>query len=285
MVMGISLVVTGDFLGGRAHLDQAIMLYDPGEHRALSTQFAHDVRVSAYTWRAIALWALGHPEAALADIEHALADVREIGHAATTMYGLSHTSLILMECGHQAAANASIDELAAVADEKKTVFWKAYGLLLRGRLLTLEGKASQAIPMITSGVAAMRSTGATTYTPWYMSTLARAYAQLGSFDEARRCVGEAMDAVETSQERWCESDVHRIAGDIALMSTEADSATAEKHFEHALAVARQQQAKSWERLAAIALARLWRAQGKSQRAVDLLTPIEGWFRERSGSPP
>lgn len=277
LVMGISLVVTGDFIGGRAHLDRAIMLYHPAEHRVLATQFAHDVRVSAYTWRAIGLWALGHTEAALADVERALADIREIGHAATTMYGLSHTSLILIECDRKAAAQAAIDELAAVADDKKTLFWKAYAMLLRGRLLTLDGKASEAVPMVISGIAAMRSTGATTYTPWYMSTLATAYAQLGKFDEARRGIDEAMDAIQASQERWCESDVHRIAGEIALVSTEPDSVTAEKHFERALAVARQQQARFWERRAAIAMAALWRAQGKSSEARELLTPIERWF--------
>ncbi|HEX2727480.1 MAG TPA: AAA family ATPase, partial [Beijerinckiaceae bacterium] len=115
LVMGISLVITGDFVDGRAHLDQAITLYDPGEHRALATQFAHDARVSAFSWRAIALWALGHPEAALADVEHALRDARDIGHAATTMYGLSHTALTLIACRRAAAADASIDELAALA--------------------------------------------------------------------------------------------------------------------------------------------------------------------------
>ena len=282
MVMGITLVVTGDFVDGRGHLDQAITLYDHREHRALATQFAHDVRVSALSWRAIALWALGHPEAALADVEHALEDARDIGHAATTMYGLSHTALTLIECGRETAANASIDELAALADEKRTLFWSAYAALLRGRLLTLAGKASEAVPMITSGIAAMRSTGATTYAPWYMTTLASAHAQLGALDEAWRCIGEAMDAVKATEERWCESDLHRVAGEIALMSAGRDTVTAEEHFERALAVARRQQAKSWELHAATAMARLWRMQGKSQQARDLLTPIERWF---SGRPP
>jgi predicted ATPase len=73
--------------------------------------------------------------------------------------------------------------------------------------------------------------------------------------------------------------VHRVAGEIALRSPEPDAVKAEAHFERALAVARQQQAKSWELRAAMSLARLWRDQGKRQQAGDLLAPIYGWFTE------
>ena len=74
--------------------------------------------------------------------------------------------------------------------------------------------------------------------PWYLSHLARAYAELGQFDDAWRCIGEAMTAIETTKERWCEAEVHRIAGEIALKSPEPDAAKAEAYFERALAVAR-----------------------------------------------
>jgi predicted ATPase len=72
---------------------------------------------------------------------------------------------------------------------------------------------------------------------------------------------------------------HRIAGEIALMSPEPDVAKAQQYFERALAVARQQQAKSWELRAAMSMARLWRKQGKRQQARDLLAPVYGWFTE------
>ena len=109
--------------------------------------------------------------------------------------------------------------------------------------------------------------------------LARAYAELGQFDDAWRCIREAMTAVETTKERWCEAEVHRIAGEIALKSAQTDAAESEEYFERALAVARQQQAKSWELRAAMSLARLWRDQGKVQQARELLAPVYGWFTE------
>jgi predicted ATPase len=88
-----------------------------------------------------------------------------------------------------------------------------------------------------------------------------------------------MTAVETTKEKWCEADVHRVAGEIALMSPEPDAAKAQAYFERALAVARAQQAKSWELRAAMSLARLWRDQGKRDEAHDLLALIYGWFTE------
>ena len=116
--------------------------------------------------------------------------------------------------------------------------------------------------------------------PLWLSYLARAYAELGEFDDAWRCIGEAMTAVvETTRETWFEAEINRIAGEIALLSPEPDAAKAEAYFERALAVARQQQAKSWELRAAMSLARLWRDQGKPQQARELLAPVYGWFTE------
>ena len=115
--------------------------------------------------------------------------------------------------------------------------------------------------------------------PLWLSYLTRANAEIGQFDDARRCIGEAMAAVETAKERWCEAEVNRIGGEIALLSPEPDLAKAEAYFERALTIARTQQAKSWELRAAMSMARLWRDQGKPQQARDLLAPVYGWFTE------
>jgi predicted ATPase len=88
-----------------------------------------------------------------------------------------------------------------------------------------------------------------------------------------------MTAIEKTGETWFETEVYRIAGDVALKLPQPDAAKAQAHFEHALAVARQQQAKSWELRAAMSLARLWRSQGKPQQARGLLAPVYRWFTE------
>ena len=64
-----------------------------------------------------------------------------------------------------------------------------------------------------------------------------------------------------------------------LKSPKPDAAKAEAYFERAIAVARQQQTKSWELRAAMSMARLWRDQGNPQQARELLAPIYGWFTE------
>jgi hypothetical protein len=79
---------TGDITAGRSHYDQALALYDPAEHRSLATRFGQDTRMAILSFRSIALWLLGYPEAALADTKSALGDAREIGQAATLMYAL-----------------------------------------------------------------------------------------------------------------------------------------------------------------------------------------------------
>jgi predicted ATPase len=109
--------------------------------------------------------------------------------------------------------------------------------------------------------------------------LARAYADLGQFHDAWRYIGEALTAIKTTKESWYGVEVNRIAGEIALKSPEPEVAKAEKYFEHALAMARKQQAKSWELRAAMSMARLWRDQGKREEAHDLLAPVYGWFTE------
>ena len=110
-------------------------------------------------------------------------------------------------------------------------------------------------------------------------TFGRAYAETGQFDDAWRCIEEAKTAIETTKETCSRRRSNRVAGEIALLSPEPDAAKAEAYFERALAVARQQQAKSWELRAAMSMARLWRDQGKPQQARELLAPVYGWFTE------
>jgi predicted ATPase len=133
--------------------------------------------------------------------------------------------------------------------------------------------------MITSIIAKRRSHGIKLEMPICLSHLACANAELGQFGEAWRYIGDAMSIVETSGLRSPEAEVCRVAGEIALKSPEQDMAKAQAYFDRALAVARAQQAKSWELRAAMSMARLWRDQGKRDEARDLLAPVYGWFTE------
>jgi class 3 adenylate cyclase/predicted ATPase len=279
-LVGSSSLHTGDFVDSRAHFDRALSLYDVDRHRSLATRFGQDIRVSILSFRSITLWILGYPEAALTDVDQVIKHSRDIGHALSLIYALTVTSVPHVLVGNYASVKAQTDEAVAMAEEIGEVFWKAMGAILQGRVLAATGKVSDAVPQITSGLtAAYRSTGATVWLPQVLSYLGKAYADLGQFDDAWRCIGEAIVTVERTKETWWEAEVDRIAGEIALISSEPDTIKAQSYFERALAVAREQQAKSWELRASMSLARLWRDQGRVSEARELVAPVYGWFTE------
>jgi predicted ATPase len=278
-IMGNSSLFMGDLVEARAHYDGAVTLYAAREHRPLAMRFGQDVRVAVLSFRSWALWLLGYPDAALVDANQALRDAREIDHAATLMFALALTPQAHFLSADYATVSAANDKLLALAYDKNARYWKAVGTVLKGNLFAVTGRTLDAIQEITSGLTAFRSTGATLYVPSWLSYLARAYADLGKIDDAWRCIGEATAAIEMTKQRWCEAEVNRVAGEIMLMSAEPDAAKAQEYFERALAVARQQQAKSWELRVAMSMARLWRDQGKRHEARDLLTPVYNWFTE------
>ena len=176
-------------------------------------RFGQDVRVwQPCPFRSWALWFLGYPNASLADADQALRDAREIGHAATLMFApLALTPQANFLSANYATAIAANDELLAVADEKNAWYWKAVGMVLQGNLFAVTDKASDAIQKITSGLTAFRSTGATLYVPSWLSSLARACADVGKLDDAWSCIGEAMTAIETTKQRWCRGKPRSIA--------------------------------------------------------------------------
>jgi class 3 adenylate cyclase/predicted ATPase/tRNA A37 threonylcarbamoyladenosine biosynthesis protein TsaE len=278
-LVGISLAHTGNLADGRANLDYARQLYNPVEHRPLATRFGQDIGVGILYQRALPLWMLGYPDAALADCDQATKDAREIGLTTTLMPALLYTTIIHILCGNDATANRQANELVILAEENRSALWKAFGVLLQGVLLAQTAKPSEAGRTITTGIGALRATGSTLWMPFWSSYLAKSYMGLGQTDEAWRCVDEATTTIKTSEERLFEPEVSRLAGEIALLSAEPDIRKAEAYFARSLAVAREQQAKSWELRAATSMARLRRDQGEPDKARELLSPIYSWFTE------
>jgi class 3 adenylate cyclase/tetratricopeptide (TPR) repeat protein len=278
-----ALALTGDLVGGKEHYDRALAIYDPAEHGPLTTRSGRDVGVTLLSFRSACVWQLGYPTASRNDGERAVKNARETSQATTLMYALYFANDSHIWCGNYAAANAQVDELIALADAKGTPYFKALGTAVRGWIFTETGKASDAVRAITSGLTSLRSSGATLYEPRHLQYLAMAYAELGQHEDASRCIHDAIDKIETSKEKWGEAEVHRIAGEVALKSLAPNPEKAEAYFDRALAVARQQQAKSWELRAAMSMARLWHDQGKRDEARDLLAPVYGWFTEGFGT--
>jgi class 3 adenylate cyclase/predicted ATPase len=277
-LLGNTLLCTGDAAEALSHLDRALSLYDPAVHRPLAMRFGHDVEAATLTFRSLALWLLGYPNSALMETDRAIAAAREIDHMPTLVFALAVTALTHICSRDHTAAAEHLEECISLAQEK-ALYSKMFAAGNRGCVWAQTGKASDAIQAINAEIAALHGIGSTLFFTSWFAHLALACAQLRKLDDAWRYIGEAMTMVATTKERWYQAEINRVAGEIALKSPEPDAAKAETYFERALAVARQQQAKSWELRAAMSLARLWRDQGKRQQAHDLLAPVYGWFTE------
>jgi class 3 adenylate cyclase/predicted ATPase len=275
-LLGTSALLLGDFAEARPHLDRALSLYDPTQHRPLATRFGQDLGVVALCNRSQILWALGYPDVALADADQALKYAREIDHAGTLLYALTYLPFTHIFSRQYTTAKALVDEGVQLAIKLDASLSTALLMMLDGMIMALTAKSSDAIQMITSGLKAYQSTGATFTGSLFLAPLALAYAQVGQFDDVWLCIG---DAATRKTEKISEAEVYRIAGEIALQCPDRDAVKAEANFDRALTIARKQQAKSWELRAAMSMARLWRDQGKRDEARELLAPVYGWFTE------
>ncbi|MGH8693409.1 MAG: hypothetical protein ACREVM_04165, partial [Burkholderiales bacterium] len=78
---------------------------------------------------------------------------------------------------------------------------------------------------------------------------------------------------------------YRLKGELTLLQPSREGEEAggrdkgEACFQQAIAIARRQGARSLELRAVMALSRLWRQQGKSGEARQMLAQSYGWFTE------
>jgi predicted ATPase len=138
----------------------------------------------------------------------------------------------------------------------------AMSLIMHGWALAQQGQAKEGIVQMTQGLRAYHATGAAIRRPHFLALLA-----------------EALALVDTTGERWYEAELYRLKGELLLQQNSDNQAEAERCFHHALDIARNQQAKSFELRAATSLARLWDQQGKRDEARQVLAEVYNWFTE------
>jgi tetratricopeptide (TPR) repeat protein len=156
-IMGMTVLHTGNIAQGRAHYDQALAL--GGQ---LTTRLHFSELVQTLSLRSFALWLLGHPEAALKDLDNALRDARKIGHANDLLYALLFGAWFHTVCDRNyEAAKAVTNELVALGDKTGAVAWRVQGMINHGCVLAVTGKFSEAVQLISSGLSARKSIGAT----------------------------------------------------------------------------------------------------------------------------
>ena len=178
-----------------------------------------------------------------------------------------------------AAAQAQAEALLTLATAQGFPLWVGYGTCWRGWALAVQGQGEAGIAQMHQGMAAVLAMGQTLAQPFCLVLLAEAAGHVGQVDRGAAPAGRGAGGVEASGRGDMLAEAYRLQGELLLRQAVPDAAQAEACFQQALAIARRQQAKSWELRAAMSLSRLWQQQGKRAEARQLLAPIYGWFTE------
>ena len=131
-------------------------------------------------------------------------------------------------------------------------------------------RARRAWHRLRQGLAAVVATGQELSRPLCLVLLAEAAGHVGQVEEGLRLLAEALTVLEANGQGDLLAEAYRLQGTLLLRQATPDAAQAEACFQQALAIARRQQAKSWELRAAMSLSRLWQQQGKRDAAHQLL---------------
>jgi predicted ATPase len=276
-------MLAGRFASSRSHLEEALGLYDPTSHRYLVDQAGTShPHVTSQSHLGIVLSCLGFLDQALARSSAAIAEARRVNHPRSLAVSLTYGSRLLSIIGEIAALDERADQLVAVTTEQGFPVWRAAGTIYRGWVRVRNGDVAEGITILHSGSAAYRATGMGVFMPHFIALLAGACEIAERFDEAATQLGEALQIIEGTGERWFAAELNRSKGQLLLRQGHVQAG--EELYQKALGIAREQEAKLWELRAAASLARLRRDQGRRAEARDLLAPVYGWFSEGFNTP-
>jgi predicted ATPase len=235
--------------------------------------------VASLAWLSFTLWLLGYPDQAQRQNRAALTLARELGHSLTLGSALAWAAFFHRLRGEGRATYEQAEAAVRLSTEQGLPFRVAMGTILRGWALAALGEGEEGMAQLRQGLEGWRATGAAISWSYYLGSLADAYARGAHAGEGLAVLTEALTCVDQTGERYAEAELHRLKGALLLEQTVPDAHQAEVCFQQALAIARRQQAKSWELRAAMSLSRLWQQQGQRAEARALLAPIYGRFTE------
>jgi predicted ATPase len=114
-------------------------------------------------------------------------------------------------------------------------------------------------------------------TPYFLGCLAELEAAAGDNERALALIDEGLAmAHEGGQQVW-DAFLHRLRGDVLLKRNPAVPAPAEDAYRTAIAIAKQQGARSYELLASLSLAKLYQSTARPLDARAVLAPALAGF--------
>jgi len=290
--LGATRFFRGECLLARPHLESAIALYDPQQFRSLTSFTGPDMGAVCLSWLSWALWILGYPDQALERSQEALALAQELDHPFTLAFALAFAGCGFRLLRREAlVAQEAIDSLWQLTGGEEITAMQAWAMVFRGWGQAVQGQAclepgrrvEEGIALMCEGMAAWEAMDAVSGRSFQAIPLVEAYGQAGQPDQGLSVLDEVLALVERTDERLCEAELHRLKGDLLLMAGDGE-VQAEDCYRQAIAVARRQQARSWELRATMSLCWLWQQQGRSAEAREMLVPVYGWFTEGFDTP-
>jgi predicted ATPase/class 3 adenylate cyclase len=276
-MVGVTLFAQGAFAPALANLEQALALATPPQ--SLAPRVLQDPAVGCHSQVACILWCLGYPDQARTHIHEALALSQQLAHPYNVIFSHSYAASVSLLRRDAQAVHRHADVCHALATEQRNAFWAAWATMYRGWALAMQGQGEEGAAQIQQGLAAFRATGGETTVSRWLALLAEVYGNMGQTEAGLTAVAEAFAHMDKTGERYYEAELHRLQGELLRVRSPDNQSEAEACFHQAIAIARSQQAKSWELRAATSLARLWQSQGKCQEGRELLVPVYEWFTE------
>lgn len=249
---GVTTYPMGGFSAARGHLERALALYRPTEHRAPAFVYAFDPRIVCLDYLARTLLPLGEIGDAVRLSDEALAEARRLGHRNSLCLPLFYGATLHQQLGDLAKVAAMQAELAEIAAEERFPIWAAGARVLRGWVEVEAGRPGAGGAVIEEGIRDWQATGARLMLPYFEALLAEAKAREGRAGEAALQLRAALKRVETTGESWFAAELHRVLA--GILRSQGDGAGAKADLEAAIAIARRQGARFWHLRAAADLA-------------------------------
>jgi class 3 adenylate cyclase/predicted ATPase len=283
-MMGYHLLAVGEFQPAYVHLKQALVLYNPDQHRSLAFRYGQDTGVTAQVLLALAQGYLGYPDQALQNSLQAVSAAHALNHANTLGYVLAHACMVYQFRRDVDRVAASVQTLVQLCQRHDLPLWFGVAISMEGWVMVERGQREAGIARIRQARLDLLATGSRLLLPHLSAWLAEGYAALGQLPEALNVITEALEFVCQTDGRWWEAEIYRLKGELLLKDEGGtlrmkEQPLAEACFLKAIEVARQQEAKSLELRATVSLARLWQAQGRQVEAQQMLAEMYGWFTE------
>jgi predicted ATPase len=220
----------------------------------------------------------GYPDQALERCHAALELARGLAHPSNLVYTMLIAALLHQRRGDVDAVRKWADAAITLATEYALPHWFALGTMYAGWALAAQGQVAEGLVQMQQGLAGYRAAGVGLGVTRWLGLLAEVYGRSGQTAAGRALLPEAFAATHNENLSY-EAELYRIQGELPMQEGRHAEEAAEASLHQALAVARQQQAKSLELRAVVSLGRLWQRQGKCDAARHLLGQLYSWFSE------